>query len=195
MSVKAWHFLPADGRLQFGDRAVVRVGEPLHVVGPLELCRNGMHGSIRAIDALNYAPGPIICRVRHDGDIARGDDKLCSRTRTALWMYDASTVLHEFACCVAETALLMAEIDDARFWRAIEAKRAWLRGEIGDGGLGGACDAAWGAARGAAGDAARAAAWDAAWDAARAAAWAAAWDAAWDEQNDLLTTMIMEGRP
>ena len=183
MSVKAWHFLPADGRLQFGDRAVVRVGEPLHVVGPLELCRNGMHGSIRAIDALNYAPGPIICRVRHDGDIARGDDKLCSRTRTALWMYDASTVLHEFACCVAEAALLMAEIDDARCWRAIEAKRAWLRGEIGNHELA----AAW--------DAARAAARAAAWDAARAAAWAAAWDAAWDEQNDLLTTMIMEGRP
>jgi hypothetical protein len=108
--------------------------------------------------------------------------------------------LHEFACQVAENALLKErergrEPHEAS-WKAIEVKRAWLEGKATDEELAAARaaarDAAWDAARAAARDAARAAAWDAAWAAARAAArdaawdaawaaaWAAAWDAAWD---------------
>ena len=71
--------------------------------------------------------------------------------------------LHTLACDFAEHVVHLCG-DDPRPQAAIDAKRAWLRGEI--------SAAAW--------DAASAAAWDAAWDAASAAASAAAWDAAWD---------------
>ena len=72
-------------------------------------------------------------------------------------------ILHELACRFAEEVLPIWESqypEDRRPHEAIEAKRAWLRGEISDDQLA----------------AAGAAAWAAAWDAARAAAWAAAWE-------------------
>lgn len=75
-------------------------------------------------------------------------------------------ILHEFACRCAERALGKVENPDSRSIAAIEAKRRWLRGEIGDDEL----RKAWDAARGAAWDAARADAWAVARAAARAAA-------------------------
>lgn len=191
MSIDAWHFLPADGLTRYEPRVRVVVGETLRVDPPAILCKRGLHASARALDALRYAPGPIVCRVRLGGEIVHGDDKIVATTRAALWMYDASRALHEFACCVAEAELLLAEVDDPRCWQAIEAKRAWLRGEIDDAQLVAAAreaarEAAW---------AARAAARRAARGAARDAAWGAAWGAAWDEQNALLETMLTEGRP
>ena len=78
-----------------------------------------------------------------------------------------------FAADCAEEVLYLFERErpgDDRPRKAIEAARAFARGEITDA----ARAAAGAAARAAAGDAA----WDAAWDAARAAAWDAAGDAA-----------------
>lgn len=86
-------------------------------------------------------------------------------------------ILHELACRCAERALSRVENPDPRSLRAIEAKRAWIRGE--------ATDDELEAARAAALDAARAATHAAAWNAAEAAraaaldsAEAAAWAAA-----------------
>jgi hypothetical protein len=195
--MEAWRFLAADGITRYAPR---------------------MRTSVRAIDALFYAPGPIVCRVRMSGEIECDHDKV-----VVTWMYDATRVLYEFACCVAEAALLMADVKDPRCWQAIETRRAWLRGEVGNADMvaarEAARDAAWDAAsnsatiadaaREAARDAARdaawaasnaawVAAWAAAWAAARAAAWAAArdatWAAAWGEQNQVLETMLYEGR-
>ena len=96
-------------------------------------------------------------------------------------------ILHEFACRIAE-AVLMRERragrePDPRSWAAIDAKRKWLRGEIGDKELHAAREAAWCAAMNDARCAAWQAAWYAAWCAAmndaRNAAWYAAWHAAW----------------
>jgi hypothetical protein len=174
--ILAWHFLPDDRKLRFAPYTPVEPGQVLRVEGPLELCRRGLHASIRPLDALQYAPGSIVCRVEMGGDILHGDDKLCASERKTLWVADATNALHEFACLCAERELLRRRRagcePDKRCWAAIEAKRAWLRGEIDDKALAAAADAAWAAARDAA---ARAAAWDAA----DAAAWAAA-DAAWD---------------
>ena len=73
-----------------------------------------------------------------------------------------ATILHEFMCWCAEQALVRereaGREPDPRSWAAIEAKRAWLRGEIDGKVLAAARDAAWAAA-------ARDAAW-AAWEAA-----------------------------
>ena len=101
-------------------------------------------------------------------------------------------ILHEFACLCAERALSRIENPDPRSLRAIEVKRAWLRGKATDEELTAAWAAAlaarhatWAAAEAAAQDAALAArhaalaaAEAATWAAAEAAALAAAWAAA-----------------
>ena len=176
----AWHLLSEDKRLGYDDGRLVEVGATLECKGDPELCSNGMHGSVRLIDAAYYASGPIVCRVEIEGDVIEGDDKLCGRRRTVLWMLDATKILHEFACSCAEDALALVAQPDPRSVAAIEAKRAWLRGEITDEELDAASAAAWAASRDAR-DAARAEAWaalDAALYVARAAAWAASRSAA-----------------
>ena len=55
--------------------------------------------------------------------------------------------LHEFACVCAERALSRVENPDPRSVAAIEAKRAWMKGEISDAELAAASAAAWVAAR------------------------------------------------
>jgi hypothetical protein len=171
-AIDAWHFLRADGKTNYEPHVLVAAGETLTVDYAPILCERGLHASVRALDAFRYAPGPIACRVKVWGEVVIGDDKLAGTHRQCVSMIDATNILHEFACRSAEAALLLADVTDMRCWQAIEAKRAWLRKEIGDAEL--------------------AAAWDAAWDAARAAAWAAAWDEAWDEMNTTLESMLME---
>jgi hypothetical protein len=186
--------------------------------GKLELCASGLHASERLIDALEYAPGPILCRVQMGGTIKKESDKLVARQRTILWRIDSTDVLRKFARQCA--------LDVAHLWNMPPVVRQYL--ETGDESLrAAASDAAWAAAGAAAGAAASAAAWaaasdaasdaasaaarDAARDAARAAAWGAARDAAsdaaWaaagaaaraaarDAQNTRLTIMVMALAP
>ena len=143
----AWHFLREDKRLGNGDGRLVEVGATLECEGKPELCSNGMHGSARLIDAVHYARGPIVCRVEIEGDVLDGDDKLCGRRRTVLWMLDATRILHEFACRCAEDALALVEQPDERSVVGIAAKRAWLNGEITDEELDSAWAAAWDASQ------------------------------------------------
>ena len=207
-----WHFLPDDGRLQFGSREKVVVGKTLKMAKKPKMCVCGYHVSVRAIDALRYAPGALVCRVTLGGDWAKCEDKLVAQERTVIWMADATETLHQFACTVAKEALDKYAPDNAAGYTAIEAKRRWLCGEATDYVLhvarAAAGDAAWDAARAAARDAARAAARaaarDAAGDAAGAAARAAARDAAGDAagyaaraaargaQNVTLTAALLE---
>ncbi len=186
--MEGWHFLRESRTLGYDDNRHVAVGEMLTVDGDPELCMWGLHASKRAIDALVYAPGPLVCRVDVGGKIVEGDDKFVGTSRKVLWMADATKVLHEFACWCAERALLRereaGREPDPRSWRAIEVKRAWISGEATDDELRAAQDAAWAAARAAAQDAAWAAAQDAAWAAAWAAAQDAAWAAAWAAAQD-----------
>jgi hypothetical protein len=178
------------------------------------MCRHGLHASRRILDALQYATGPIVCRVVISGDIIEGTDKLVGTSRYIEWTLDATWYLHEFACACAETALRRVNVTDTRLWNAVAKKRQWLNGEVSDDELAAAESAARSAAWSAGKNAARSAAWSAAWSAAesaaksaaRSAAWSAAWSAAksaaekaagraaWDSarraQNRTLTTML-----
>jgi len=206
--ILGWHF--CDGP-KLRDGTPIEIGKTYSVTGPLVICDNGLHGSRRAIDALAYGPGGYACRVESWGEIIEHDDKYCSRYRRVIGAADADLVLHEYACCCAEVALLLADIINPCCWEAIEAKRAWMRGEIDDKELAAAARAAaaaatgaWAAARAAA--AAAPGAWAAAtgaW-AATAGAWAAAAAAtgaaavtgaraarAWEE-NELLESMLID---
>ncbi len=210
-TVLGWWFAQADAngvvRLPNGDGRVVRAGETLTVPGPVVLCRHGLHASRRAIDALVYAPGPVVCRVALFGEVRHGDDKMAATKRTVLWVADATRELHAFAAGVA-LGVLRDERDagrepDPRSWAAVEAKRAWLEGRISDADLAAATAdawaaasaaawaATWAAARTAESGAATAAAWAAetadAWAAASAAAWAATWAATWTAESGAAT--------
>jgi hypothetical protein len=176
--ILAWHFVAESRTLGYDANSLAVEPGFIYSIGKNETpepCECGMHGSRRAIDALQFAPGPIICRVRIWGDVEEQDDKLVGRHREVLWMADATESLHRMACwSVRNTPLpdgrkVWDLITDQRSKRAVEVKESWLEGKATDAELAAAWDAAWAAAR----DAARDAAWAAAWDAAWAAAWAA----------------------
>ena len=190
-----WYFAADDRKLRYGDGRLVRKGATHKVDVEPELCERGLHASKRIIDALQYAPGSVICRVKLGGKVVHGDDKSCATERTYLAVIDGEKLLREFA---RKCALKVIHLWDAP--RVVkdyletgdESLRAAARDAAWAAARDAARDAAWAAARDAAGAAARAAtraaARDAAWAAARAAAWAAARDA----QNKMLEQMVLE---
>ena len=134
-------------------------------------------GSMSALDILNL------------NDVSKAD-KLWSVLREE---FIPASMLHEFACVCAEYALSLIDNPDPRSIKAIEVKRAWIRGEATNEELNTAKHAAWEvfddamvATRDAydATRAAKAAVWNAvsvaAWKAARIAAYEAARYAAWN---------------
>ena len=192
-TVKAYHFCSADMALGYADGREIVVGETLTVDCEPKLCEQGLHASEDILDALSYSAGPMLCEVEIGGKIVRGDDKLVGQSRKCLSALDCTETLQHWACDVAEHVLPIFEEecpDDQRPRNAIEAKRAYLAGEITaaarDAARAAAGDAAWAAAR----DATRVAAWDAARDAARAAAW----DAEKDWQRARLLELITIAR-
>jgi hypothetical protein len=170
-----WHWMHNNRELQYGNGGrVLGTWDVCHAIGKPELCRTGLHWSSRIIDALNYAPGSIICRVETWGETVHGDDKSASEHRQIRWWLDAEMVLWAWLCDTAEASLKTVGVTDERSLSAIALRRDWLDGRVVSNQE---WDAAWAAAR----DAAR----DAAWAADRTAAWAAARDAAWAADRGL----------
>jgi hypothetical protein len=167
-AILAWHWLPDDGKLAHAPHTLVKAGQTVKVKTPIVICENGLHASIKALDALQYAPGAKIERVLLWGEVIQQEDKLAAQYRKCLWVADATRTLHEFAIWNAKNALELAKVDDERCWNALKVKEQWLDGNATDEQL----------------DAARASAWVAARDAARAAEWAAAWVVARDAARD-----------
>ena len=134
----AWHFLPSDRRLTNDDRRLVKVGQTLEML-PNErypkptLCQSGMHGSIRPLDALRYAPGPVACRVSIWGDVQSDEDKITGRYRKVLAMSDVSDALRLFARQCA--------LDVVHLWNAPSIVCEYLAGDESK------RDATWAAAR------------------------------------------------
>lgn len=133
-SVLAWHFCGATLR---DSRPIPADGETLHHAGKLVMCERGLHASERIIDALKYAPGETVCRVRCGGEIVRDADKLICSERTILWRLDATQLLHGFARRCA--------LDVTHLWAAPEIVLEYLRtGE--EARRNAACNAAYAAA-------------------------------------------------
>ena len=104
--MKAWHFVrQSDTGPVLRDGRPVVVGEWLEHTGPLELCKTGLHASEDILDAIGYAPGPVVCRVECEGATLRDADKLVCTRRRVEWMIDAESVLRLWACDCAERAL------------------------------------------------------------------------------------------
>ena len=218
--ILAWHFLRAPSTYA---NSLPWSPEVKHI-GPLVLCKSGLHASERAIDSLRYAPGPIVCRVECSGKIIHGDDKLVCRERRVLWQADATDVLRLFArqCALdvahrwAMPATVRAYLETGDESKRIAAESAaqsaaWSAAQSAAcAAQSAACatwsaaqsaaqstaqSAAWSAARSAAQSAARSAAWSAAWSAAQSTAWSTARSAAQSAQNTRLTAMLEELKP
>ena len=218
-SIMAWHFV---GEKLRNGRDIPPDGKTLVHKGPLKLCVSGLHASERLMDALQYAPGNTVCRVKCHGTILKDTDKLICTRRTIEWRLDATELLRSFARqCALDVAHLWDMPDVVRQYlttgdeslraaaRDAASDAAWVAGRV-VAATAAANDAAWVAASDA--TAARDAAWvaaravsaseaasDAVWVAARVAAIDAAWitasDAAGDAQNDRLTAMIEATKP
>jgi hypothetical protein len=170
-----WHFADESECLRYGDGRKIVVGKSHTVNCEPKLCEAGLHASKTVMEALRYAPGPILYHVRLSGKIVHGDDKSCATKRTYIAKINADKLLREFA---RKCALQVIHL-----WNCPRIVKDYL--ETGNENLRAAAwaaagDAAWAAA----GDAARAAAGAAAGAAAWAAAWAAAGDAAWAAAGD-----------
>lgn len=146
--IDAWHFV--GNKLRDG-RPVPADGEVLRYDGPMVLCESGLHASIDPFDALQFAPGATLCRVRCAVDIVQSTDKLICRERTILRRMNATELLRYFA---RQQALSVVHL-----WDPPQVVCDYLM--TGDESI---RAAAWAAARVAAGAAARAAERDAARD-------------------------------
>ena len=158
-----WWFANNRGVLPHGDGRTVVVGATHTVRGVIMPCANGLHAAAHVFDALSYAPGSTLYRVRLGGVIrAHGQpvDKYAASKRTYLGRINAEVLLRQFARACALRAV-------ERHWPgAPQVVVDYLR--TGD-------ESKRAAASAAARDAAAPSA--AAWDAASAAASAAATDA------------------
>ena len=92
--IRAWHFV---GDTLRDGRPVPQDGVWLEHDGPLVICQSGLHASLDPFDALQYAPGPILCLVECDGDIHHQRDKLVCRRRRIVARRDATEGLRYFA--------------------------------------------------------------------------------------------------
>lgn len=106
-SVKAWHFLKPDKRLNYKDGRLVELGVPIRSVVAPDICVSGLHASLKALDAYKYCRwgDPVACRVVLRGKKMYGPDKLCAEERTVIGWCETADILHELACRVAEDLL------------------------------------------------------------------------------------------
>ena len=197
--VKGWWFGTTNKKLLYNDNREIVIGKTHKISGDIVPCQHGLHLSKKIIDALNYAPGPVIYKVIGSGVIIPHGDPVdkhaCSERTYVAGGVDISNTLRLFARkCALDVIHLWNPPDIVIKYLKTgdESIRASALASAGD-----AAWAAWAAARDTAREAAARVAWDtaraaawAAWDAARDAAWASAWAAAWEKFNRRLTSMI-----
>jgi hypothetical protein len=101
--MEAWYFC---NKRELHEGTPLEVGRAYTVEGLLKPCNRGPRWSKWALNALRYASGSIICRVRYGGDVLYDDDDNgYSSERTVLWAADVTVLLHEFARWCASQVL------------------------------------------------------------------------------------------
>ena len=191
--IKGWWFTTTDRKLPHGDNRQIRIGRTHKVKGEITPCKRGLHLSRKLLDALKYAPGPVVYKVQGSGTIiSHGnpiDKYVCSERTYLAGGVDATEVLRKFARLCA--------LDVVHLWDAPDVVIEYLKTGKED-----LMSEASAVASAAASASASATASAAAWSAANAAAWSeastAANNAAWSEasaearkkQNRRLTRMV-----
>ncbi len=132
MSIIGWHWIRNDRRLGYGDGRAVVDGETLAYTGgqPIQPRSRGMHASAKIIDALAYAPGTVLCRVRLHGTVIKSNNKAVATHRTVLWSVDARKALILWAADCAERAISREVNPDPRSVEAIRVAREVAHGRM-----------------------------------------------------------------
>lgn len=191
IKILAWHFFREDCRLNFGDGRKVEAGITHKIEWPWtdkngkrwgspSVCNAGLHGSKRIVDALKYAPGPVVWRVELSGEMDIAGYQIASSEQTYLWGYDASGVLRSFS--------RRCDLDVIHLWDAPDVVVRYLK--TGDESI--IRDVALLTAE-----------WPVAWalakyatrDATLEKARTEAWTAEWAKQNNRLTQMVIKSQP
>jgi len=139
-NIKAW-FFSRGFELANGDGRKIALGVTHEVEPPIVPCRRGLHASVNALDALQYAPGGIVWRVTLSGEVVRNGDKHVASCRT----YDAGGI------DVSDTLRVFARscaLDVTHLWGAHPVVVKYLTTgdeSLRDAARGAARDAAWGA--------------------------------------------------
>lgn len=143
--MKVWKFLAEDRCLQYGDGRLVEVGKSLSVEGEIIVCKRGIHGCERALDALPHAPGTHLAYGALSGDLRRNGDKVAGRTFVAEKIIDATQILQEFALWCANEAIKVAkqrgDVIDPCIEEAVAVVRRFLDGDASKDELNAAVDA------------------------------------------------------
>jgi hypothetical protein len=118
--MKAWYFSNECKKLRYHDNRKIELGVTHKVDCKPVLCESGLHASKRLIDALEYAPGPILWRVELGGEIEVGDDKVVATERTYIdGGIDVTECLRRFA--------RMCALDVVHLWGAPDVVIEYLK--------------------------------------------------------------------
>ncbi len=171
-NIYGWHFLHEGHKLRDGSTAP-EDGQWMSVANP-KMCERGLHGSRTPWQALQYAPGPILCLCEFSAPAdEHPNDKFVSSSRRIIARFDATEMLMFHARMQALSVIHLWDAPDVvldYLMTGSEALRAAARDAARDAALAAVMDAAGAAAWATAGASARAAARDAAWAAAEASA-------------------------
>ena len=95
------YWFTKENKLSNGDNRIIQIGITHSVGGEIIPCQNGLHLSKRPIDALKYAPGSIIYKVKGSGVIIPHgnpvDKYACSERTYISDGYDCTELLRLFA--------------------------------------------------------------------------------------------------
>ena len=80
--MQAFYFSGTDLKLKYDDNRPIKKGITHEVEGEITPCENGLHASKRLVDALFYAPGPMLWLVELGGDVVEKEDKVAASKRT-----------------------------------------------------------------------------------------------------------------
>jgi hypothetical protein len=119
-----------------GNEPGWRDGEMRRIAHPamISMCSWGYHAADSWLHALQYARGPIACRVRIEVVDRGADGKLVGSRKLLVAHCDTSRELRLFAADCAERGLIhertVGREPDPRSWRAVEATRQYAEGKI-----------------------------------------------------------------
>ena len=148
MGDQYYYFANKNHRLGYGDNRLIKKGVTHTVEPSLDQCDHALHAYRRAIDALRYAHGPVICIVELGGEILHGDTRSFATERTYLEVIDGEALISEFCH--------RCDLDTLELWERLFGGPGSIRSHLGTG--------SWGM---------REWTWQQAWNAPRAAAGAA----------------------
>jgi len=120
-----------DGReIEIGKEYDTFFDEAGNMQAQAKICFYGFHGSIRAVDALKYAPGFWVSRRELWGEGTDYDEKLVRTHCRHVAGADAREVVSLWAVDVSEDVMKTAEVTDKRALAVPGAIRAFMDGKI-----------------------------------------------------------------